>query len=332
MTGAHDLLVEIGAEEELPPKALRKLSEAFATEIAAELDAGQGSPTASRSRMPPRAGSRYVSPACPAPSPTAMSSGAGRRSHTHSTGGRALIDPDLLEENTALVEWPVAVAGHFDAAFLALPDAVLTATMQGHQRYFPVAGDDGALMPHFIAVSNIASRDVETVRKGNERVIRPRLSDAAYFFDTDRRRSLESRLDGLEDVVFQHKLGTLHAKAQRVSALAVATAQDRPGALAEPDHALRIEKNMWASCASSHWSRKPGAIAIGRSRASSSLTACPPPRRSATAAPFTWIPRIASGAVPSSRPERPESIPPAVRGEMRADFPVAGLDAGPNPL
>ena len=178
---------------------------------------------------------------------------------------------------------------------------------------------------------NIASCDVETVRKGNERVIRPRLSDAAYFFDTDRRRTLESRLDGLEDVVFQHKLGTLHAKAQRVSALAVATAQDRPGALAEPDHALRIEKNMWASCASSHWSRKPGAIAIGRSRASSSLTACPPPRRSATAAPFTWIPRIASGAVPNSRPERPESIPPAVRGEMRADFPVAGLDAGPNP-
>ena len=135
-------------------------------------------------------------------------------------GGRALIDTDLLEENTALVEWPVAVAGHFDAAFLTLPDAVLTATMQGHQRYFPVAGDDGALMPHFIAVSNIASRNVETVRKGNERVIRPRLSDAAYFFDVDRRRTLESRLDGLKDVVFQRKLGTLHAKAQRVSVLA----------------------------------------------------------------------------------------------------------------
>ena len=146
-------------------------------------------------------------------------------------GGRALIDPALLEENTALVEWPVAVAGHFDAAFLALPDAVLTATMQGHQRYFPVAGDDGALMPHFIAVSNIESRDVETVRKGNERVIRPRLSDAAYFFDADRRQTLESRLEGLEDVVFQRKLGTLHAKARRVSMLAgrVAEAMGRSG-------------------------------------------------------------------------------------------------------
>ena len=156
-------------------------------------------------------------------------------------GGRALIDPELLEENTALVEWPVAVAGHFDAAFLALPDAVLTATMQGHQRYFPVAAADGALMPHFIAVSNIASRDVETVRKGNERVIRPRLSDAAYFFDADCRRSLESRLDGLEDVVFQRKLGTLHAKAQRVSALAgrVAEAMGRSGSAAEASHARR---------------------------------------------------------------------------------------------
>ena len=156
-------------------------------------------------------------------------------------GGRALIDPELLEENTALVEWPVAVAGHFDAAFLALPDAVLTATMQGHQRYFPVAGDDGALMPHFIAVSNIASRDVETVRKGNERVIRPRLSDAAYFFDADRRRTLESRLEGLGDVVFQRKLGTLHAKAQRVSALAgrVAEAMGRSGGAAEASHARR---------------------------------------------------------------------------------------------
>ncbi len=156
-------------------------------------------------------------------------------------GGRALIDPDLLEENTALVEWPVAVAGHFDAAFLALPDAVLTATMQGHQRYFPVAGEDGALMPHFIAVSNIASRDVETVRKGNERVIRPRLSDAAYFFDADRRRTLESRLEGLGDVVFQRKLGTLHAKAQRVSALAgrVAEAMGRSGGAAEASHARR---------------------------------------------------------------------------------------------
>ena len=135
-------------------------------------------------------------------------------------GARALVDPALLEENAALVEWPVAIAGHFDTEFLKLPDAVLTESMQGHQRYFPVAGEDGALLPHFIAVSNIESRNPETVRRGNERVIRPRLSDAAYFFATDCRSSLESRLGGLERVIFQRKLGTLRAKAGRVAELA----------------------------------------------------------------------------------------------------------------
>ena len=135
-------------------------------------------------------------------------------------GGKARIERALLEENAALVEWPVAIAGHFDPEFLDLPDGVLVATMQGHQRYFPVAGEDGALMPHFIAVSNIESRNPATVREGNERVIRPRLSDAAYFFDSDRGRSLESRLEELGDVVFQRKLGTLRAKSHRVAALA----------------------------------------------------------------------------------------------------------------
>ena len=154
-------------------------------------------------------------------------------------GGRALIDPALLRENAALVEWPVAVAGHFDTQFLDLPDAVLTATMQGHQRYFPVAGDDGALMPHFIAVSNIESRNVETVREGNQRVIRPRLSDAAYFFDSDRQRRLESRLEGLGDVIFQRKLGTLRAKSERVSELAGRLARAMGGSEDAVAHARR---------------------------------------------------------------------------------------------
>ena len=154
-------------------------------------------------------------------------------------GGRALIDPALLEENTALVEWPVAVAGHFDTDFLDLPDAVLVATMQGHQRYFPVAGRDGALMPHFIAVSNIESRNPATVREGNERVVRPRLSDAAYFFDTDRGRSLESRLGELEGVIFQRRLGSLHAKAQRVSKLAGRVARAMGGSDEAVAHARR---------------------------------------------------------------------------------------------
>ena len=145
-------------------------------------------------------------------------------------GGSALIDPALLEENAALVEWPVAITGHFDEYFLNLPATVLTTTMQGHQRYFPVADDDGALMPHFIAVSNIESRNPATVREGNERVIRPRLKDAEYFFFTDCERSLESRLDELRSVIFQRRLGTLRAKAERVSALAGRVARAMGGA------------------------------------------------------------------------------------------------------
>ena len=154
-------------------------------------------------------------------------------------GGKALIDPALLEENAALVEWPVAIAGHFDPEFLDLPDAVLVATMQGHQRYFPVASRDGALMPHFIAVSNIESRNPATVREGNEKVIRPRLGDAAYFFDTDRGRSLESRLEELEGVVFQRDLGSLRDKSHRVSALAGRVARAIGGSGEAVAHAER---------------------------------------------------------------------------------------------
>ena len=160
-------------------------------------------------------------------------------------GGKALIDPALLEENAALVEWPVAIAGHFDPEFLDLPDAVLVATMQGHQRYFPVAGRDSALMPHFIAVSNIESRNPATVREGNERVIRPRLSDAAYFFDSDRGRRLESRLEELGDVVFQRDLGSLRDKSHRVAALAgrVARAMGESGeAVAHAERAGLLSK------------------------------------------------------------------------------------------
>ena len=154
-------------------------------------------------------------------------------------GGKALVDPALLEENAALVEWPVAIGGHFDPEFLELPDAALVATMQGHQRYFPVAGDDGALMPHFITVSNIESRNPATVREGNERVIRPRLSDAAYFFDSDRGRRLESRLEELEGVVFQRDLGSLRDKSHRVAALAGRVARAMGGAGEAVAHAER---------------------------------------------------------------------------------------------
>ena len=137
-----------------------------------------------------------------------------------SLGGSAVMDEDLLEETAALVEWPVIVTGAFDESYLRLPDAVIMAPMKGHQRFFPVLAADGALMPHFIAVSNIDSHNPASVREGNQRVLRPRLADAAFFYDADLKLSLESLQQGLDDVVFQEQLGSVADKARRIAKLA----------------------------------------------------------------------------------------------------------------
>ena len=132
---------------------------------------------------------------------------------------------------TALVEWPVALAGSFEARFLALPREVLISTLQDHQRYFPVEDAAGSLLPAFIAVSNIESRDPHKVRDGNERVVRPRLADAAFFFAQDRKQPLAARLPALDAVTFQAKLGSLGDKTRRIMALAadIAVAHRRAG-------------------------------------------------------------------------------------------------------
>ena len=135
-------------------------------------------------------------------------------------GGRPLANQALLEEVAALVEWPVAITGSFDETFLELPDPVLIATLQGHQRYVPVTDENGALLPYFIAISNIESRDPESVRAGNERVIRPRLSDADFFFRADLGVTLDNRRASLEGIVFQAELGSMRDKADRVARLA----------------------------------------------------------------------------------------------------------------
>ncbi len=144
----------------------------------------------------------------------------------HALGGEALIDEALLDEVTALVEWPVALSGGFDPRFLKLPEEVLIASMQGHQKYFPVRGGDGTLLPHFITVANIDSRDPERIREGNERVIRPRLSDAEFFWRQDTARPLAERLDALKGIVFQRDLGSLYDKTLRVAAVARGIAED----------------------------------------------------------------------------------------------------------
>ena len=131
-------------------------------------------------------------------------------------GGHALIDPDLLDEVTSLVEWPIVFSGSFDSAFLELPREVLIATMQDHQKYFPVTDASGNLLPLFIAVSNIDSPAPDVVRTGNERVIRPRLADAAFFWRRDCEQPLARHINGLQQIVFQQALGTLHDKTQRV--------------------------------------------------------------------------------------------------------------------
>jgi glycyl-tRNA synthetase beta chain len=148
---------------------------------------------------------------------------AAAREAASTAGGTALLDPAVLDEVTALVEWPVAVSGSFDERFLQLPREVLVSTLQDHQRYFPVE-KDGKLLPVFIAISNLDSKSPERVQAGNERVVLPRLADAEFFFDKDCKTKLADRQAALADVVYQKGLGSLRDKSDRVGKLAIAVA------------------------------------------------------------------------------------------------------------
>ncbi len=139
--------------------------------------------------------------------------------------GCAHVEADLLDEVASLVEWPVPVLGGFDARFLSLPPEVLITTMQANQKYFPVKDKREGLLPHFITFSNLDSRSPDTVRAGNERVVRPRLSDAEFFWNQDRKQTLESRVPDLAQITFQKTLGSLLDKTERVKNLAVIIAE-----------------------------------------------------------------------------------------------------------
>lgn len=136
-------------------------------------------------------------------------------------GGEPVASRSLYDEVTALTEWPVALVGRFEAAYLDLPREVIIATLTTHQRYFPVAAADGQLKPEFVIVANLESEDPSRVREGNERVVRPRLADATFFRDHDRRVPLPDRLPLLGDIVYSQGLGSLHDKSARVARLAV---------------------------------------------------------------------------------------------------------------
>ncbi|OOF18397.1 glycine--tRNA ligase subunit beta [Salinivibrio sp. MA427] len=135
-------------------------------------------------------------------------------------GGIAELDDDLVEEVTSLVEWPVVLTASFEDKFLKVPSEALVYTMKGDQKYFPVYDANGELLPKFIFVSNIESKDPTQVISGNEKVVRPRLADAEFFFDTDRKRPLIDRLPELDSAVFQKQLGTIKDKTDRITALA----------------------------------------------------------------------------------------------------------------
>lgn len=161
-----------------------------------------------------------------------------------SLNGQAQMDDVLLEEVTSLVEWPVVLVGSFEESFLQVPAEPLISTMKDNQKYFPLLDNNGKLQNKFIFVANIASKDPQQIISGNEKVVRPRLSDAQFFFNTDRKQKLADRLDSLKTVLFQQQLGTLAEKSERIAKVAAfvaakigadATAAERAGLLSKTD-------------------------------------------------------------------------------------------------
>lgn len=161
----------------------------------------------------------------------------------HDLGGKADLDEALLNEVTSLVEWPAVLTAKFEEKFLKVPAEALVYTMKGDQKYFPVYDESGKLLPNFIFVSNIDSNDKQQVIAGNEKVVRPRLSDAEFFFNTDKKQTLASRIDSLGTVLFQKQLGTLKDRVERISKLAEFIA-DKIGT----DKALAARAGLLSKC------------------------------------------------------------------------------------
>ncbi|HLM53807.1 MAG TPA: glycine--tRNA ligase subunit beta, partial [Pseudoxanthomonas sp.] len=158
-------------------------------------------------------------------------------------GGVARITDDNLAQVNCLVEWPAAVLCGFEPEFLAVPQEALIATMEANQKFFPVLDEAGRLTDHFIGIANIESQDAAEVRKGYERVIRPRFSDAKFFFDEDLKQGLVAMGEGLASVTYQAKLGTIAEKVRRVASLAEAIAQEIGVDPAQARRAAELSKN-----------------------------------------------------------------------------------------
>ena len=156
--------------------------------------------------------------------------------------GVAVIDEQLLEEVASMVEWPVAVTGNFDKAFLDVPAEALITTMKSNQKYFHVTDKKGNLKPHFITISNIESKQPELVQQGNEKVVRPRFTDAEFFWKQDKQTRLGDRMDSLGTVVYQKQLGTVFEKVKRVAKLAQSMASDMGDDVAKAERAALLSK------------------------------------------------------------------------------------------
>jgi glycyl-tRNA synthetase beta chain len=150
--------------------------------------------------------------------------------------------PALLDEVAAIVEWPVAVLGHFDDQFLSVPEEVLMLSMQTHQKYFPLKDNNHRLLARFITISNIVSKDPDRIADGNRRVLSARFSDAVFFFERDQQKTLESRIDALKSVIFERRLGSLFDKTQRIKSIAETIAQSIQADIAQTGRAADLSK------------------------------------------------------------------------------------------
>ncbi|HDK37531.1 MAG TPA: glycine--tRNA ligase subunit beta, partial [Thiolapillus brandeum] len=159
-----------------------------------------------------------------------------------SLGGMAEIDPELLDEVTALNEWPVAITGNFEEKFLTVPPEALILTMKKNQKYFPLFDKEGKLMNHFITIANIDSPKPEVISEGNERVIRPRLADAMFFWEQDGKQKLEDHIESLKTVVFQKDLGSMYDKSRRVATLATWIAKNIGGDIVLANRAAMLSR------------------------------------------------------------------------------------------
>ncbi|MEW5921694.1 MAG: glycine--tRNA ligase subunit beta [Bacillota bacterium] len=216
-----------------------------------------------------------------------------------SCGERAVLDKELLQEVTFLVEQPQALLCSFPGNYLALPREVLVTTMQSHQRYFPVEDKEGKIRPFFVTVSNNPAAIAENVRAGNEKVLKARLADARFFYEEDRRSSLEMRVEKLKEILYQEKLGTVYDKMERLVALTAYLADRLPGKVAgEKEAALRAARLAKADLATHMVGEFPELQGImGREYA----LADGEDEKTAVAVYEHYLPRFTGDALPRSR-------------------------------